>query len=231
MNITNRSIAILLFVALALGSAGALFSIHKFGENTGLPKLHQPEPQVVFVIPEIKRKANSTSGARADGPLLVRIDHTTKAKTATLTCGVYKAQRRFENRQVEFPNVPSADCQLKLEGSLYRYSPILPGDILRCSEKSGETRCVGSGLDSQTGTLAIGSDVIANAYIDDKLIGPLPVKDHKVKVGPHTIEVRLKSGAEVHWTLVVNGMEDINMFFPISKTLPAAPRPPPPVKP
>lgn len=229
MDITNRSIAILLFVALALGSAGALFSIHRFGENAQAPQITNAGPHVVFVIPEITRTQGT--GPRADGPLLVRIDHTTRAKTATLTCGVYKAQRRFENRQVEFPSVPTSDCQLKLEGSLYRYSPILPGDILRCSEKSGETRCVGSGLDSQIGTLSIRTDVIATVDIDDKPLGQLPIENHKVRAGAHTLVVNIEGGATVHWTLVVNGMEEINMFFPVSKTLPSAPRPPPPVNP
>lgn len=214
MEVSNRSLVLLLGVTLALLAGAIVLSIDLSTLDDG-PL--QPGPDVLQLMPEVRR-----SGAVVldhEGPLLVNVrvdDGQPAPTTALLQCESYKSERPVDPARslVWYTSVPIGNCTLRLFESDAPYGPVYPGDELECRSLNGFTDCTGGQALEHAGVLSVTSATGGALALDGVELGPVPVSGIDAPVGRHVVEVTLDDGRVLMWNLIVHPDEEIHMRFP-----------------
>lgn len=227
VNVSNRDLVVMATAAFVMAACAVLMTVNAV---PGRAPAVQATTDTVAVFPEVVRRG----GAPIDpqGPLIVRVVGA-PPKSVLLTCDMFKAQRAFEGNVAWFSSLPLGDCALALEGSR-PWQPVYPGDDLRCSVKEGATVCTGGLATSRAARLTVESAIPADLFVDDLPLGPLPVRDHSLRVGQRALRLAYPDGRFARYALVVEPDQTIRVTFPVpagmaSHPLPASvPKAPPP---
>ncbi len=239
MEISNRSLILLLVVTVALvgGAAVLTFGAKLRAAAEGPPPLPSTE---VEVIPEVHRSGKTD--ILAYGPATVTVGPDVDVRSAQIQCAMYKAERpiveeKAGSRGFAFEAIPfgtsSGDCFLTLSGATSAYGPVFPGDELTCLITDGKTICTGGQAETKAGTVSVKSTLPGVLQIDGEPFGPLPVEAVRVKVGTRELAVLLDDGRSMKWKLTVQPDETLKILFPNpdgAATPPAVPVAPPPVE-
>jgi hypothetical protein len=233
LDISNRSLILLLVITLVLVGAAAALTV---GMSLGGSTIEPPPPVVVqaTVQPNVVR----SGGKKIDveGPLVVEVDKSLASPPASalLTCDMYKSERPFWEGGMGFPSIPFGNCTVLFSGTSVPYGPVFPGDRLVCSVAETKTVCTGGIAADKAGTLSVSSALPGTLEIDGEDLGALPLSNLKVKVGKRALVVHVTDGRTLSWALNVQPEEQIDVSFP-DPTKPtqtgisgSAPPPPPP---
>lgn len=219
MNISNRSLVLLLVVTLILvGGAAALTVTLSMKDAASAPVVSASTD--VQAVPEVVRKGGKPIDPK--GPLLVAVPKNQKYDSATLKCDMFVAERPFYEGGMAFESIPFGDCQVLLVGSTKGYGPVYPGDRLECSVTDGTTSCTGGIAAEKAGTVTITSVAGGSLSVDGKDEGALPA-EVKLRVGKRALVVTLPDGRKMTWNLVVQPEEVISVAFPAPAGWTAAP--------
>jgi hypothetical protein len=219
LNISNRSLVLLLIVTLILvGGAAALTVTLSMKDAAGAPVVVASAD--VQVVPEVVRKEGKPIDPK--GPLLVAVPKGQKYDSATLKCDMFVAERPFYEGGMAFESIPFGDCQVLLVGSTKGYGPVYPGDRLECTVTDGTTTCSGGIAADKAGTVTITSVAGGTLTVDGKDEGALPA-EVKLRVGKRAVVVTLPDGRKMSWNLVVQPEEVISVAFPAPPGWTAAP--------
>ena len=214
MDISNRSLVLLLVVTLVLvASAGVLTLGASLTSSTDDDADLVATPvAVTTVVPRVERSGGKKIDP--DGPLLVTTDEAGAVGTALLVCDMYKSERPFVKLQAVFPTIPFGTCNLTMSGTKSSYGPVYPGDELICSAAGGKTACSGGAAAANAATVSFTSVKPGSVDIDEASQGRLPVNDIKVNVGKRDLLLRLDDGRTFKWVLMVQPGETIHIAYP-----------------
>jgi hypothetical protein len=230
VEISNRSITLLLFVTVSL-VAGAL-ALTFFKNQSGSVTGGEARAMDFHLKPEVVRtggikspgsaRAHTTEGTSPhavavdvkDGPLVVEIERVGAYDAARLVCDMFMSERPFERNKVVFPTIPFGECSIRLVGTEVAYAPVYPGDALRCDGVDGQTQCTGGVAARQAATVTVRSALPGALEVDGDPYGPLPLENLRIKVGERQLAVRLDDGRILRWKLVIKPEEQIDVYFP-----------------
>lgn len=227
MDISNRSLVLLLVITVFLVVAAALLT---FGSQLAkhAPAVVTPSVVDLNVEPEVHRSGGTR--IKPEGPLTVELEPGVDAQSATIQCDMYKAERPLIDGGFGFESIPFGNCEITLSGATSAYGPVFPGDELKCLITDGHTACTGGAASDLAGTVSVKSELPGYLQVDGDTIGALPVDDLKMKVGKRQLAVLLNDGRTIRWTLSVQPQETIKLMFPSPDapgTVPAPPAVPP----
>lgn len=214
MDISNRSLVLLLILTLMLVGAAAALTV-------GLTYSTAPPPPDVVatvasdeirVVPEVIRRGGQKIDPK--GPLIVEVAKGTIAPSALLVCDMYKSERPFYQGGMGFETIPFGDCSVKLSGTDHAYSPVYPGDRLICATVDRKTECTGGIAAEKAGVVTIQAAVDGILWVDDEELGPLPLEAQRLKVGRRDLVLKFSDGRYMKWALVVQPEEEIDVYFP-----------------
>lgn len=211
MEITNRAIALLVLLILALvGGAGALNWL--LNSRSGQVIVHEVEVQHLDLMPEvIRRGAKPLEG---QGPVQVRPAKGYAPQNIGLTCDSHRSERPFLAGVATFESVPLGQCSLTFSPQDDPFGPVLPGDRLVCESRDFSTLCTGSIADKHPGTLHITSEIPGVLFIDGEKIGLTPQRNLRRRMGTHELRVETDQNVVLHWPLVIAADEQIEVHFP-----------------
>lgn len=211
MNISNRSLVFLvaLTVFLVVG-AGALTVVGPFGHAPrGATTLASP---TAAVLPIVKRHGGRQVAPK--GPLTVELHGAGSFASVLLTCDMYKSERPIAAGKALFESIPLGDCSLRLNGTEAAFSPVYPGDSLKCAAEDAKTVCTGGIATEKAGSVSVASALPGRLEIDLESKGALPKNDLRLRVGTRALAVHLDDGRTLNWKLVVQPEERIEVTFP-----------------
>ncbi|MBN2798965.1 MAG: hypothetical protein JXX28_07435 [Deltaproteobacteria bacterium] len=211
MEITNRSIVLLvaLIVVLGLGATllGYLLTLDR-GPRSDTPQLDRH----VDLMPTVFRRGGARLETR--GPVEVRLSKGSNQGTISLTCDSHRSERPFIDGLAFFDSIPLGDCSLTFSSQDDAFGPVLPGDKLVCHTKDYITHCAGSLADAHPASLDVSSELPGVLFVDGEEIGPLPLKALHQRMGTHELMVVTEEGVTLHWPLKVNADEGVEVHFP-----------------
>ncbi len=222
MNISNQTLTALLLVTLLLVGAAVALTFAGGSEPPSVPEVETRSVQI-SVLPKVTRIGDQKIDP--NGPLLVEIDKGTDAPSATLECGAtgqtpsgesaaYKSEHRAYKGRLGIASLPFGSCGLRLAGTEQAFSPVYPGDRLKCRAEGVRTVCTGGIATEKAGIVSVHSEIGGQLFVDGQDSGPLPVEKLKMNVGNRGLIVRLADGQEMQWTLNVNPGEQLVVEFP-----------------
>jgi len=220
LNISNQTLIGLLIVTLLLVGAAVGLTVAGSSDPPPVPKV-EPRSAQLSVLPKVTRVGDQKIDP--NGPLLVEIDKETDAPSATLECGavgqtgepaMYKSEHRAYKGRLGINSLPFGDCSLRLAGTEVAFSPVYPGDRLKCHAEGTATVCSGGIATEKAGLVTVRSAVGGQLFVDGEDQGALPVEKLKMNVGNRALRVRLADGREMGWNLDVNPAEFIDVEFP-----------------
>jgi len=218
LHITNRDLALVAAAAFITTACAVLMTVRDLPDHATLPP---SDPHAVLILPKVARHGGSKIDPQ--GPLRVRLD-AGKAKTALLSCDLFKAERPITRRQASFASIPVGDCTLALDDTR-PYVPVYPGDSLHCHVDDGHTTCAGGLAKSRAATVDITSDAAATLSVDGKERGALPVKGLALRVGRRALRLDYPDGRNGRYGLVVEPDQRISVHFPAPPGARPAPAP------
>lgn len=249
MDISNRSLVLLLIITVFLVGAAAVLTfgaqLAKTAKDTEPPLAAE-----LKVEPEVHRSGWAGGSIERDGPLTIELEKGVDSVTAMIQCDMYKAERGAFEGGFAFESIPFGNCEVTLAGSnvcapqdprdtdapppcpSVAYGPVFPGDELTCRVTDGKTTCTGGAAASEAGTVSVKSVLPGYLQVDGETIGPLPIEATKMKVGRREIAVLLNDGRTMRWRLVVHPQETIKVLFPSPDgSAPTTPGPTDPITP
>lgn len=213
MNVSNRSLILMLVIAAVLSSAAAWLSLR--------PKPPEPDPielaRELNPPPPIKPIIDRTGAGELplQGTIEVTVRNAGPEMAVTLECDRHKARQRFaEGPTVVFPDIPTTDCSVQLTGTETPWSLAFPGDTLTCRSERGSTTCDGGLATERPATVSIESQRPATLSMDGEEVGELPRRDLVVPVGQHELVLTYADVEPVTWSLQVFPDETVSVFFP-----------------
>lgn len=206
MLLSNRSLGLLAVVTALLVVAAVLLELD-IPTHTAGATMAPPPPTILPTVEREGGRALSTHG-----PVRVRA---TGVEHATVRCGgSYRDQRAFERGRTAFPNIPSGDCTLELDGAEVAWSPVLPGDDLRCHLEDDLTLCTGGAAHRHAARVDIETDGPAEVWIDGRKIGEAPLTDHALPFGVRELLVDFEApGPVATWSLSLKPEERVRVHF------------------
>jgi len=234
VEITNRTIAILISVTLVLVLCAVWFTFDPRPAEVVTSTYFRPDPQPEkppAVIPLVKRAGKGEFTPK--GSLEIRSKAGAQADTATLLCGdvefpLFRAQQKLKRNQAYFAELSSDGCTVILQKTLdasegeYEafkpgYGPVYPGDKVTCTVRDARTWCEGGVAHKRSGSVTIRAAVPASISVDGEDLGTLPVENRKMRMGKHQLKITYGSGRESEWPLNIGADEAIQVFFPEPK--------------
>lgn len=210
MDISNRSIALLLVVTLLLVAGAAALT---FGPPIGTsPPAPVAKEMDLHLKPEVVRRGGRK--VAGEGPLTVQVERHTSYETALLECDMYKSERPLDSGRVVFPTIPFGECSILLVGTEIPYAPVYPGDRLTCVGVDGQTQCTGGVAARRAAQVSVRAALPGRLDVDGDPYGALPLENLRMKVGERNLVVRLDDGRTLRWKLVVQPEETIDLYFP-----------------
>lgn len=208
MEISTRAMVAMLVATIALVVAAVALTVASQGPGPMAVEA-RPDRHVLDVLPSVTRAGGRD--IEAGGPLVVR-GH---ARTALLVCEPFKSERMLTSGAVVFPSVPLGDCSLRLDGTRAAYSPVFPGDDLKCTATDGATACTGGLAASKAARVTVTSDLPGVLFVDEVEVGPLPQADLRLKIGTRALRIGVDGDRWMSWKLSLKPEETVAVHFPV----------------
>ncbi len=209
----NRSLITMAVVALLLTGAAAFLVLNP-SDPAGPETVGPVKPVQGDVRPDVTRSGRLT--IEPAETIVVTRTEGTRAKTARVECGIFKADRSFgeEDGKATF-DVPPEACTVELASTSGSYGPIWGGDELECMVVDGATACLGGLANDNPGLVSVESALGGELHLDGDFLGELPLYELRTKPGTFKVKVKVPEHNLIFpYKLVVQPGETVHLSFP-----------------